>query len=234
MVRTRVIVVEDEVLTRAGLVDLFTRQGWDVRGVGDAFACEAALRAEAADVAIIDLGLPGLGGDELIARLAGRANCAMVAVTREWRAEQRIAALEAGADDYVVKPFHEGELVARVRAVLRRRRPQVALRVGLAGWRFDLDARTARTDDGRDAVLTRGEFALLELLIAAEGKIVTRDRLADAVTRDAENADIRTVDTLVSRLRRKLPSADPSVASLIVTAPGFGYRLAGACERLEP
>jgi DNA-binding response OmpR family regulator len=195
------------------------------------------LRAEPADLAVIDLGLPGMGGRDLIARLAQKGQVAMVAVTREGEAEQRIAALEAGADDYVVKPYHPGELVARVRAVLRRRRIQVAMKVSLAGWVFDLDAKAVwpagAGGESRSVPLTRGEFALLEQLIEADGKIVSRERLSETVARDAQNADIRSVDTLVSRLRRKLPSEDSAVENLIVTVPGFGYRLAGPCGQVE-
>ena len=223
---TRVMVVEDETVTRRAIAAALRESGFDVREASDAYACRAALARDSVDAVVLDLGLPGVGGLELAAELRRRDDVGLVVVSRRSEPESRIQALELGVDDFLVKPIHFGELVARLRSVLRRRDAARGHRVRLGRWIVDLDAREAR-DETRDAGLTRGEFDLLKCLIEAGGKIVSREQLLRAVSRSPLDSDLRSVDALVSRLRRKL--ADPQdEARLILTAPGFGYRLAQA------
>jgi DNA-binding response OmpR family regulator len=124
---------------------------------------------------------------------------------------------------------HFGELAARVRSVARRRRPEQSHRKRLGSWTIDLDARTATRNSGA-AGLTRGEFDMLARLIQAGTKIVSREDLLSVMSRKPQDSDLRSVDALVSRLRRKLEDGDAE--RLIVTAPGFGYRLGSIAEDL--
>jgi DNA-binding response OmpR family regulator len=146
-------------------------------------------------------------------------------VTRRAEVEARIEALDVGADDYLVKPVDYAELAARIRSLVRRRGPSSRRRLRLGEWCVDLDARTV-SQNGGDASLTPGEFDLLARLIQGEGRVVAREDLLESVSRNPGEADPRTVDMLVSRLRRKLGDHGAS----IVTAPGYGYRIDGVSQ----
>jgi two-component system torCAD operon response regulator TorR len=222
-----IVVVEDEALTRASLVSFLCRQGHQVRAASCVASCRAALREEAADVVLLDIGLPGEDGLSYAQELQASGRCGVIMVSQRDEAATRIAALDNGADDYLTKPVHLDDLAARIRSVARRRRPQGS-RLAVAHLVLDLEARTVDAD-GATVGLTRGEFDLLRKLAEADGKIVSRDLLSEAVSRG--EGDLRSVDALVSRLRRKL--ASPDGAALIATAPGFGYRLALPARRAK-
>ena len=223
----RVAVVEDEPLSCKAMVLALRSEGFTAHGASDAYACRALMEAEDIDLVVLDLGLPGLDGLTFARELRGRGKVGLVIVTRRSEPEARIAALDLGADDYLVKPVHLGELAARLRSVLRRTHPYRGRRRRVGPWIVDLDARTVSAGEV-GASLTRGEFDILAKLVEAEAKIVSRQDLASIVSRNPEDADLRSVDALVSRLRRKLDG--PGDESLIVTAPGFGYRLGEASE----
>jgi two-component system OmpR family response regulator/two-component system torCAD operon response regulator TorR len=214
----RIVVVEDEPLTRATLVSFLTRQGHQVRPASCVESCRAALRSEAADMVLLDIGLPGEDGLAYARELRQAGECGVIIVSERSEVATRIAALDEGADDYLIKPVHLEELAARVRSVARRRGVGDAVRIG--PLTMDLAGRRVEAEGG-EITLTRGEFDLLRSLAEADGKIVTREMLSEAVSRG--EGDLRSVDALVSRLRRKLPA--PPEGQLIVTAPGFGYRL---------
>ena len=199
------------------------QEGFVVHGASDAFACRALLAAEPIDLVVLDLGLPGVDGMTYARELRARGGLGLIIVTRQGDPEARIEALDIGADDYVGKPVHFGELAARVRSVLRRAQPYHGRRKQIGRWLVDLGARTAVNGAG-GASLTRGEFEILARLIEADAKIVSREELSKSISRNHEEADLRSVDTLVSRLRRKLDQG--ARQSFITTAPGFGYRLA--------
>jgi DNA-binding response OmpR family regulator len=218
-----VMVVEDEPLTRRALVLALTDEGFHVWEAADAASCRTLLKQRSFDVVVLDLGLPDLDGVALAASLRRQGDMGLVVVTRRTAPEARIEALDVGADDYLVKPVHFGELAARIRSVMRRRGAPVSRRRRLDTWLIDLDARTA-SDGAVSANLTRGEFDILARLIAAEGKIVSRDDLLAAISRRPLETDLRSVDVLVSRIRRKL-GARESGNELIVTVAGFGYQL---------
>lgn len=220
----KVVVVEDEPLTRRAIELSLSREGFEVEGAADAAACRAVLRRGRVDAVVLDLGLPDADGLALAAELRAKSDLGLVIVTRRGELETRIAALDLGADDYLVKPVHWGELSARLRSVLRRRRPGRPSRRRLGGWLIDLEARTAVAGGGK-AQLTRGEFDVLALLIEAEGRIVAREELLKAISRNPEEGDPRSVDVLISRLRKKL-AAGSEEAEIILTAPGLGYQLA--------
>lgn len=216
----RIVVVEDEPLTRATLVAFLTRQGHAVRPASCVASCRAALREEPADVVLLDLGLPGEDGLGYARELREIGATGVIVVSERSEVTTRIAALNEGADDYLTKPVHLDELAARVGSVARRRTAVEGAQLRVGPILLDLARR--RVEAGGQAVsLTRGEFDLLHKLAEAGGKIVSRETLSEAVARG--EGDLRSVDALVSRLRRKLPS--PEDGPLIVTAPGFGYRL---------
>jgi DNA-binding response OmpR family regulator len=222
----RVIVVEDEPLTCATYAKILGAEGHSVRTASDAFACRAALRAAPADIIVLDLGLPGIDGLTFAGELRSSGDVGVIVVTSRADVVTRITALDEGADDYLVKPVHLGELAARVRSLQRRRVQARGRLVKVGCWVVDLSRRTVTDDERRAVSLTRGEFDLLATLIEGGGKIVSRESLSEAVGRSGGESDIRSADALVSRLRRKL-AAEPD---LIITAPGFGYRLGLSVE----
>jgi two-component system, OmpR family, torCAD operon response regulator TorR len=224
----RVIVVEDETLTRRAIALGLREQNFEVLEAADALACKALLRQQRIEAIVLDVGLPGLNGLALVKELRAQADLAILIVTRRGAPEARIEALDLGADDYLVKPVHHGELAARIRSVMRRCSPMRGKRKRLGRWLVDLEARSAVSGD-QTAPLTRGEFEIMACLIEANPKIVSREGLLSAISRRPMDSDLRSVDTLVSRLRRKLGD-DTEEPSLIVTAPGFGYRLGMAVE----
>lgn len=221
MAAERLIVVEDERLLRDLYADALTQCGYDVRTAADARACRELLREGRADLLLLDIGLPGLDGLAFAEEFAEIPDMGLIIVSRRDTPADRIAALGLGCDDYITKPAHLGELCARVQAVLRRRAPR--RRLALGPLTADLDGMALAGPQG-DIPLTRGEFAILALLIAAGGKVVTREALFDRVSRRPEDGDLRTIDALVSRIRRKTDGI-VGAESLIVTAPGFGYRI---------
>jgi two-component system torCAD operon response regulator TorR len=215
----RIVVVEDEPLTRATLVSFLSRQGHQVRPASCVEACRATLRSEPADMVLLDLGLPGEDGLGFARELRESGACGVIIVSERGEMATRIAALDQGADDYVTKPVHLEELAARVRSVARRRSGEGG-QLAVGDLVIDLAARRVEAA-GAQVALTRGEFDLLRTLAEAGGKVVSRETLSGAVSRG--EGDLRSVDALVSRLRRKLPALPDG--QLIVTAPGYGYRL---------
>ena len=224
-----VAIVEDEPLTRKAIALSLREAGHAVHEASDALACRALLRQTRLDVIVLDLGLPGIDGLSFAREVRAGSDIALIVVTRQSAPEARIAALDLGADDYLVKPIHYGELAARIRSVMRRSGRDRGRRKRLGPWIVDLEARTV-ADGERNAGLTRGEFDILAGLVQAGTKLVTRQELLSLISRTPQESDLRSVDALVSRLCRKLDGATgagtPGGDSLIATAPGFGYRLA--------
>ena len=223
-----VLVVEDEPLTRRALKLALAAADFEVAEAGDAGSCREVINSRHIDVVVLDLGLPDLDGVALAAELRAQGDVGLVVVTRRAAPEARIEALDVGADDYLVKPVHYGELAARIRSVMRRRRPATNQRKRLGRWVIDLEARTA-FEGPVSAGLTRGEFDIVAQLVAAEGRIVSREDLLTTISRRPMDADLRSVDVLVSRIRRKLGVATGE-RELIVTVAGFGYQLGTLAE----
>jgi len=219
----KVLVVEDEPLTRRALVLALTGDGFEVHEAEDGRRCRQIVQTVRIDVVLLDLGLPDMDGVALAGELRARGDLGLVVVTRRSTPEARIEALDVGADDYLVKPAHFGELAARIRSVMRRRGEKPDPKRRLGDWLIDLDARTVVRASAK-AALTRGEFDILARLIEADGRIVSRDDLLSAMSRRPLEADLRSVDVLISRLRRKLADGAEG-RELIVTAPGFGYQI---------
>lgn len=225
----RVAIVEDENFTRRAISIALKDQGFEVYEAADALACKPLLSAQSIDVLLLDLGLPGVQGMEFAAQLRDRGKMGLIVVTRQSDPDARIQALDLGADDFVVKPVHFGELAARIRSVVRRCRPESGRLKNIGPWTIDLEARTA-TNGAQSAALTRGEFDILARLIEANGRIVSREDLLRTISRKPQDSDLRSVDALMSRIRRKLETEGGD--ALIVTAPGFGYRLGSLARAL--
>jgi two-component system response regulator PhoP len=219
----RVLVVEDEAALRAALVTALQAAGYLVQEAPDGEEGLFAATEYPCDLAVVDLGLPRLPGLELIRRLraAGKAFPVLVLTARD-RWQDKVEGLQAGADDYVTKPFHVEEVLARVQALLRRAggHADPVLRAGAVS----VDPRTqAVAVDGAPIELTTFEYRLLEYLIHHAGEVVTKTELAERLYPDDAERDSNTVEVFVGRLRRKL---DPDERwHPIETLRGRGYRL---------
>ena len=194
---------------------------------------------EAIDLVLLDLKLPGEDGLQLARRLRDRATVPIVLLTGRNEEADRVMGLELGADDYVTKPFSPRELLARVRAVLRRYQVQATLperdntrrAFRFSGWELNLRTRRLVSPDGTSVELSNGEFSLLNALCRAPQRVLTRDQLLSmSRLHEAEVYD-RTVDVQIRRLRLKI-EPDPTSPTLIVTERGAGYRLATPVETL--
>jgi two-component system OmpR family response regulator len=222
------LLVDDARDIREPLARYLRGHGMRVTAAADAAEARRATAEGAIDQALVDVMMPGEDGLSLTRWLAGRGT-PVILLTAMAEEADRILGLELGADDYVVKPFSPRELLARVRAVLRRAPPPAptvpAGRRRFAGWRIDPAAREAVHDDGRRADLTSGEARLLSVFLDHPREVLSRARLLDVTQgRDAKPYD-RAVDNAVARLRRKLEN-DPARPSLLVTEWGGGYALA--------
>ena len=227
--KTNVLVVDDDLRLRDVLLRYLSEQGFAVQAVQDAGALDRLLARERVDVLVLDLMLPGEDGLSICRRLRGADNeIGIVILTAKGDDVDRIVGLELGADDYLAKPFNPRELVARINAVLRRRRPivpgaplQADGPITFGPCALDLAARML-TRDGQPIQLTTGEFALLKALVDHPHQPLSREKLMElARGRDLEPFD-RTIDVQVSRLR-KLIEENPSAPRFIQTVWGFGY-----------
>lgn len=226
MTATAILVVEDDDSTRYLCETLLQKEGYRVAAVENGGEALASTRRGRFDLVVLDLNLPDGDGME-VAQLLHRQGVPVLIMTVRREADERLAGFEAGALDYLIKPFHPRELVFRVRNALdrcARAEPGQALATTFGAWRLDRDRRTLESDDTGRVELTRGEFELLSILLLAKGRAVARDRLLDVVSRGHGEGHPRTVDVLVSRLRRKIET-DPKNPVHILTVPGVGYRL---------
>jgi two-component system torCAD operon response regulator TorR len=230
--RERLIVVEDDPVTRAMLVGYFSENNFDVVGVGSCAECRQALRSRA-DLVFMDVHLPDGDGFELAKEIQVAGNAGIIFVTRRNTDVDRILGLEIAGDHYVTKPINLRDLLARARSVLRRRsidrkaaRNQNSIAFG--DWIIDLTRRELIGSDSKPVALTRAEFDLLAALVGADGRPLSRDYLIEVVSNRQTDVDVRTVDALVARLRRKLIGGG---APVIATVTGVGYKLA-LSERL--
>ncbi len=233
----RILVVDDEEGIRELLLAYLSDFGFDVAAVADGGEMRRHLADHPVDVVLLDLGLPQEDGLVLARELRNRADVpGIIIVTGRGEPVDRILGLELGADDYVPKPFDLRELVARVRSVLRRVRPDGAAqspqpaaaadeRFQFDGWRIDLGARSIERPDGTAVALTTGEFDLLAAFVRQPNRALTRDELMDALYRREAGPFDRAIDVLVGRLRRKI-EREPSEPQLVKSVRGVGYLFA--------
>ncbi|MDH3839531.1 MAG: response regulator transcription factor [Chromatiales bacterium] len=218
----RLLVVEDEQALRSTLAEQFADQGFIVDAAGDGveglyFATEYPI-----DLAIVDLGLPELPGMELIRRMrAAGKTCPVLILTARGQWQEKVEGLQAGADDYVVKPFHFEEVLARVQALLRRSGgwADAVLRSGTVS----LDTRSQQVSVGGENVdLTSFEYRMLECLMLSAGKVMSKAELTDRLYNQDFERDSNTIEVFIRRLRKKL---DPdNMLQPIETLRGRGYR----------
>lgn len=223
-----VLIVEDDVEIRQLVSDLMQQEGFRVEAAEDAAAMDAILARTRPDIMILDLMLPGEDGLSVCRRLRAQAGLPILMLTAKSDEIDRVVGLELGADDYLVKPFGPRELLARVRAVLRRGNTRPATppdrRFSFDAFLIDLDARQLTGLRNAPIMLTSAEFDLLACFVKRPRRVLTRDQILDSTRgRNADPFD-RTVDMLISRLRRKLEAASPG-SNLITTVRNGGYLL---------
>lgn len=239
-------VLDDEPDVTALIAGYLGGHGFRVSQVHDGAALMALFAADPAVLVLLDLGLPGEDGFAIARRLREHWRCGLIIVSGRGEAIDKVVGLEVGADDYMTKPFDLRELLARVKAVLRRieergspavAAPAPALaptdardRWSFAGFELDLAARRLSAADGREIALTSGEFDLLKTLVQHAGRVLSRDFLLEATRgREAGPFD-RTIDVQVGRLRRKI-EAEPENPQILKSVRGAGYVLVVAAHR---
>ena len=223
---TRVLVVEDEDSISEPLAYMLRKEGFEVAVAETGPAGLAAFDRDGADLVLLDLMLPGLSGTEVCRELRTRSAVPVIMLTARDSEVDKVVGLELGADDYVTKPFSHRELVARIRAVLRRQgaattEDGAALEAGPV--RMDVD-RHLVTVSGEPVQLPLKEFDLLELLLRNVGRVLTRSQLIDRVWGSDYVGDTKTLDVHVKRLRAKIETDSASPQHLL-TVRGLGYKL---------
>jgi two-component system KDP operon response regulator KdpE len=220
---TRVLVIDDEApILRALRINLTARK-FEVSTAADGASGLAAMARDRPDVLILDLGLPDMDGTEVIRGVRGWTSTPIIVLSAWGQESQKVAALDAGADDYVTKPFGMDELLARLRAAVRRASPAPEAPVVSTGdFTVDLaDKRVIR--DGQDVRLTPTEWQLLEVLVRHAGRLVTQRQLLAEVWGPSYETEAHYLRVYVANLRRKL-EPDPSAPRYLLTEPGIGYR----------
>jgi len=222
---TRVLVVEDEESYADALSYMLRKEGYDVSLAMTGPDAIAEFDRNGADIVLLDLMLPGLPGTEVCRQIRSVSNVPVIMVSAKDDEVDKIVGLELGADDYVTKPYSPRELVARIRAVLRRgTEPDLSPTTLEAGSvRMDVE-RHVVTVDGAPQRLPLKEFELLEMFLRNPGRVLTRGQLIDRVWGSDYVGDTKTLDVHVKRLRAKLES-DPSHPTMLVTVRGLGYKL---------
>jgi len=223
---TRLLVVEDEESFSEALSFMLEREGFDVAVAADGHTALSDFERHGADLVLLDVMLPGLSGTEVCRALRQKSSVPVIMLTAKDSEIDKVLGLELGADDYVTKPFSARELVARIRAVLRRRgsEPDEAAPVTLeaGGVRMDVE-RHVVTVHGSAVALPLKEFELLEMFLRNTGRVLTRGQLIDRVWGSDYVGDTKTLDVHVKRLRAKVES-EPGNPRHLVTVRGLGYK----------
>jgi two-component system KDP operon response regulator KdpE len=220
---TRVLVVEDEPALRQALAINLRARRYEVPVAGTGKAALAIAARQPLDVVVLDLGLPDMDGIAVIRGLRGWTQVPIIVLSARAAQGDKVDALDAGADDYVTKPFGMDELLARLRAALRRTAPDGSVPiVETPHFTVDLSAKQARTSNGA-VRLTPTEWHLLEVLIRHEGKLVSQRQLLQEVWGPSYETETNYLRVYMAQLRRKL-EADPAHPRYLITEPGMGYR----------
>jgi two-component system, OmpR family, response regulator len=230
-----IAVVEDDEDIRRLVRDLFAREGFLVETVDSSAGLDQVLASRQPELIILDLMLPGEDGLAICRKLRTRSSVPILMLTAKSHSVDRVVGLEMGADDYVTKPFDPRELLARVRALLRRAggqlEPERNRRLAFEGLVMDVDARRLATEDGEPIALTSAEFELLMCFVLRPRRVLTRDQLLDW-TRGRDSAAFdRSIDMTLSRLRKKIEAAMPGL-SLITTVRNNGYLFVPTVKQL--
>jgi DNA-binding response OmpR family regulator len=222
----RILIVEDELPMRTALLETLRAEGYRVQGAADGLAGLELACTEPFDLVLLDVMMPGLDGYAVCRELRKRGrNLPVLMLTARAMVDDRVAGLDSGADDYLVKPFSLRELLARVRALLRRHERQAAVPdvLELGAVRIDF-ARRMIVKSGVETPLSEKELGILRLLATHPGQVVSREQFLDVVWGYHAYPSTRTVDNFIAALRIKLED-DPANPRHLVTARGAGYRL---------
>jgi len=233
-----ILIVDDHREIRELVGRALTREGFRVTAVGDGKAMRHALTDAHIDLVLLDLMLPGEDGLSLCRWLRAGSDVPIIMLTAKGEEVDRVIGLEMGADDYLPKPFGSRELIARIRAVLRRSQrapapadaPPATPQYRFGRWTLNTAARELLREDGVTVPLSNGEYELLLALVERPQRVLNRDQLLDLARGRAATAFDRSIDTQVSRLRKKLED-DPAEPRIIKTIWGGGYMFAAAVHR---
>ena len=224
---TRILIIEDEESYRDATSFMLRKEGFEVFEAADGAAGLALYDTHGADLVLLDVMMPGMPGTEVCRQLRARGPVGIVMVTARDSEIDKVVGLELGADDYVTKPFSHRELVARIRAVLRRGQDQVLLPdvLEVSGVRLDVERHQVQVG-GQEVRLALREFELLELLLRNAGRVMTRGQLIDRIWGANYVGDTKTLDVHVKRLRAKIEE-DPAQPRRLITVRGLGYKFEG-------
>ncbi len=222
---TRILIVEDESSLSEPLAYLLEREGYETAIAADGLTAVAEFDRNGADIILLDLMLPGMPGTEVCREIRTRSTVPIIMVTAKDSEVDIVVGLELGADDYMTKPYSTRELLARIRAVMRRRidtdaDDNLVLEAGTV--RMDVE-RHAVSVDGKDVAMPLKEFELLELLLRNSGRVLTRGQLIDRVWGADYFGDTKTLDVHIKRIRSKIEKK-PGEPTMLVTVRGLGYR----------
>ena len=218
--KIQILIVEDDEATQYICEFALQNEGYQVTLAANIAEARTALAQRHFNLILLDLNLPDGKGMSLIRHFSSQP---FLIMTVSATPQERYQGFEAGARDYLIKPFHPGELLHRINNLLVKEPSQCENSIQFGEWILDLAARTL-SQAGDVVELTRGEFALLAALAVAKGRILSRVALLESIARESGEGHPRTVDVLISRLRKKIEN-EPRQPSYILTAPGFGYRL---------
>ena len=227
----RVLIVEDEAFIQNFLSAYLNAEGYATTLAGSGLEMFDALDNEQFDLVLLDLGLPDEDGLALTRKLRMRSTVPLVVLTSRTDVDDRLTAFENGADDFVNKDVEPRELLLRMNRLIERSGAQPTAerperKIAIRGWILDPDSRTLSDSEHRRVELTRSEFDLLSAMFHSPNRVLGRAQLLDAISRNAESITDRTIDVLVSRLRKKLET-DPDQPKLIATVHGVGYKIVG-------
>lgn len=229
-----ILVLEDEPATLELLSRLLEADGYNISTASSAHEAHNLILQHQFDLVLLDLNLPDIDGLQVARELRAKSDIGIIMLTARKEDIDRAAGLELGADDYLTKPFFPRELSARVKNLLRRMNARggrwqdgagVSEIRRFEGWEMDLAKRRLTDPKGREVNLTRAEFDLLTALVNSAGRVLSRDRLLDAIGSQFWTPVDRTVDVLISRLRRKM-EVTPRAPRMILTSHGYGYKFA--------
>jgi two-component system response regulator RegX3 len=222
---TRILIVEDEASLSEPLAFLLGREGYETTIADDGLAAVAEFDRNGSDLILLDLMLPGLPGTEVCREIRSRSSVPIIMVTAKDSEVDIVVGLELGADDYVTKPYSTRELLARIRAILRRRVEDDDVRdlmLEAGAVRMDIERHTVAVS-GKEIPMPLKEFELLELLLRNSGRVLTRGQLIDRVWGADYFGDTKTLDVHIKRIRSKIEKK-PSDPKMLVTVRGLGYR----------
>ncbi|MCO5731681.1 response regulator [Rhizobium sp. SSA_523] len=228
-----ILVVDDDPRIRQMIIRYFEDEGFVVHGAADGAAMRKALAEHCVDLILLDLVLPNSEDGLALAReVRTSSDVPIVMLTGRDDVLDRIIGLEVGADDYIPKPFHLREVLARVRSILRRRRPAEAVPqesgqvMEFEGWKLEVSRRRLLNPQGEEVELTTGEFDMLSVMVRNGGRVLTREMLMDQTRGRQLEAFDRAIDAQIARLRKKI-EADPAHPVLIRSVRGVGYIFTG-------